>query len=347
MPALKTLHDFFIGNDIRYRVYDMGRGIRKLGAEQFEDFETGKTPWPYPLQQQAWLAIIGWRTENREDHFIWFLKFPLDEQGLLIQATRDDFIARMLQTVGHNLHASQQGGKLEDGMQQSPYGFKPRESTMAAFHAIAAQTMAQAPSRFYAHAKDYLDGVPGYDQWAFVGIQGLADVVARLEKDGNSERLRHAIPQLPKPAMLAICGLLENAVLPTAITETLQHRMLEESTAAKPDIDLLAALIRAFAQTPAQGLRQQLVSNILGGAHARQIEILAAVAARHWEVLQQAELAQQFVEHLAVNTLGQAAFNQVMSDLLYLPGMRAPLLCQLRNPERTNALSQAVSGLFG
>lgn len=345
--AFKTLHSFFAGNDIRYRVYDMGRGIRKLGNEQFERFEAGQIPWPCPLQQQAWIALLGWRSEDRDDHFIWFLKFPLDEQGLLIQATRDDFMAGMLHTLGHNLQASLQGGQLEDGMQQSPYGFKPRESSMAAFHALAAQAMAQPPSRFYAHARDYLDGIPGYEQWAFVGIQGLADVAARLDKDDNSARICRAIPHLPAPALIALCGLLENVPLPTALAEGLQHRLQQETEKPQQDITLIAALIRAFAQAPAQGIRQQVVSLALHGELAKQIEVLAAIAARHWECLQQKETAQGFVEALAQNTLGQDAFNQLMVDLLFLPGMRATLLEQLRNPERSASLSEAVAGLFG
>lgn len=347
MQTLKTLDDFFVGNDIHYRVYDMGRGIRRLEQEVFRQFELGQAPWPFPLQQQAWLAILGWRVADREDHFIWFLRFPLDEQGLLIQATRDDFMTSLLHTLGHNIHARQQGSQLEDGMNQSPYGFKPRESAMAAFHAIAARKMGQAASRHYRHARDYLDGKPGYDQWAFVGIQGLADVVARLDKDDNLSRLQKAMPQLPPPALIALCGLCENEAIPSLLTEVLLTRLQQEQQANNGDLNLLAALLRAIAQTTATGLREQAVDACLAGPHAQQIEILAAVAARHWPLLQDVSRAGRFVEALAQNSLGQDGFNQLMADLLFLPGMRAPLLAQLRSKERSQALSQAVAGLFG
>lgn len=347
MQTLKTLDDFFIGNEIHYRVYDMGRGIRKFEQDIFRKFELGQVPWPFPLQQHAWLAILGWRVADREDHFIWFLRFPLDEQGLLIQATRDDFMTSLLHTLGHNLHAAQQGGQLEDGMNQSPYGFKPRESAMAAFHAIAARKMGQTASRYYSHAKDYLDGKPGYDQWAFVGIQGLADVVARLDKDDNLSRLQRAIPQLPPPALIALCGLCENEVLPASLTEALLTRLQQEQQLDNGDRNLLAALLRAVAQTTATGLREQAVDTCLAGPHAQQIEILAAIAARHWTLLQDASRAGCFVDALAQNSLGQDGFNQLMADLLFIPGMRAPLLAQLRSPERSPALGQAMAGLFG
>ncbi|MFU8838983.1 MAG: DUF3549 family protein [Thiohalomonadaceae bacterium] len=347
MQAPKTLHDFFAQSHTRYRVYDMGRGIRKVPREQFEQFELGNTPWPWPLQQQAWLALLAWNEQDRDEHFIWFLKFPLDENGLLIQATRDNFMGSLLHSIGHNLQASREGGQLQDGMSQSPYGFKPKESSMAAFHAIAAQAMDQAPSRFLAHAQDYLDGGPGYDQWAFVGIQGLADVVARLDQDANQARLLKALPQLPAPALIAICGLLENIPLSTVLAEALDQRLHRELQHPEADIQVVAALLRAFAQSPASGMRETLIHELLQGPHARQIEILAAIAARNWEVLQNPELARLFVEALADNPLGQDAFNQIMADLLYLPGMRASLLSQLRDPARSETLSRAVAGLFG
>jgi hypothetical protein len=36
----------------------------------------------------------------------------------------------------------------------------------------------------------------------------------------------------------------------------------------------------------------------------------------------------------------------VMADLLYLPGLRTPLLTQLRNPQRSDALAGAVGAMF-
>lgn len=346
METIKSLSDFFRQSHTRYRVFDMGRGMRKLTPELFEQFEAGKQPYPYPLQQQAWLGILGWNEQDKAEQFIWFLKFPLDETGSLIQATRDDFMARLLQTLGHNIQAAREGAELQDGMNESPYGFKPKESAMAAFHARATAALKQAPSRFYDHARDYLDGKPGYDQWAFVGLQGLADVAARLEQDDNQQRVSRALPQLPAPALAALCGFLENEALGTALSEALLQRLQQELERAPADINAVAALLRAFAGSEARGLRDAAVAAALDSDHACDINLLAAIAARNWEALQQPALARAFVEALAANTLGQEAFTQVMADLLYIPGMRAPLLAELRNPERSEALSAAVGAMF-
>jgi len=346
MQAIKTLSDFFRESRTRYRVYDMGRGIRKFGQEAFEQFESGTLPYPWPLQQHAWLGFLGWNEQDRAEQFVWFLKFPLDETARLIQATRDDFMGRLLQSLGHNIQAAREGSELQDGLSESPYGFKPKESTMAAFLAKALHTLGQPPSRFYDHARDYFGGGPGYDQWAFVGIQGMADVAARLEEDDNLERVLRALPELPPPALIALCGFLENEAIPTALAEALQQRLARALEEQSPDLNLIAALLRAFAQSRGKGLREAAIRQALASRHRLDINLLAAIAARNWEALADAELARDYVEALAANNLGQEAFTQIMADLLYIPGMRPPLLAQLRNPERSEALSKAVGAML-
>lgn len=346
MDSIKSLSDFFHKSDTRYRVFDMGRGIRKLTPEQFTQFEQGQQPYPYPLQQHAWLGILGWNDKEREQQFIWFLKFPLDETGHLIQATRDDFMARMMASLGHNIEAIQEGEALQDGMKESPYGFKPKESAMAGFHAKATRAMGQPPSRFYEHAQNYFKGEPGFDQWAFVGIQGIADVAARLEDDDNQQRVINALPQLPAPALGALCGFLENEEFGTALAEALQQRLNRELESEEADINVIAALLRGFACCKATGLRDAAMRSALESNHASDINILAAIAARNWESLHDADIARSFCEALARNDLGNEAFTQIMADLLYIPGMRPTLLTQLRNPDRSEALSEAVGAMF-
>lgn len=346
MDTINSLSDFFTQTHTRYRVFDMGRGIRKLDQEQFEQFEAGKQPYPFPLQQQAWLGILGWNEKERDEQFIWFLKFPLDETAHLIQATRDDFMARMMASLGQNIEASKSGDKLQDGMKESPYGFKPKESAMAAFHAKATRIMGQPASRFYEHACNYFQGEPGYDQWVFVGIQGIADVAARLDQDNNQANIIQALPQLPAPALSALCGFLENEAFDTALAESLLQRLKMELDSDEADINVIAALLRAFACSKATGLRNEAILSALHSTHGRDINALAAIAARNWESLKQAELARAFCESLARNELGHEAFIQVMADLLYIPGMRPSLLAELRNPERSEALSEAVGAMF-
>lgn len=217
---------------------------------------------------------------------------------------------------------------------------------MAAFHAKALHSLGQPPSRFYDHARNYFAGDPGYDQWAFVGVQGIADVAARLEEEDNLERMLKALPELPPPALIALCGFLENEEIPTALAEALQQRLDRALAEETPDINIIAALLRAFSQNKGKGLREVAMHSALASKHGHDINVLAAIAARNWEVLSEETLARDYVEALAANNLGQDAFTQIMADLLFIPGMRPPLLAQLRNPERSEVLSKAVGAMF-
>lgn len=347
MQLPKTLCEFFARSGTRYRVFDLGRGIRKLSGEQFEQFERGDIAYPYPLQQAAWLGILGWDPEQKSEQFIWFLKFPLDESAHLLEAVRDQFLHALLESIGSNIQAAREGGEFNDAMSESPFGFKPREAMMAGFHAKATRTLGQAPSRFYAHARDYLAGTPGYEQWAFVGLQGLADVCAHLDEEGNEALVLKALPQLPAPALNALCGFLENEVLGTALSEALLARLQQELATEAADMNVLTALIRAFAQSRAAGLRQAGLDSALASRYGHDINVLAAIAARNWEELKEESRCRRFIEALAGNNLGHDAFTQVMADLLYLPGMRVPLLAQLRATDRSATVSAAVGHMFG
>jgi hypothetical protein len=346
MQIPQTLCDFFDQSHTRYRVFDLGRGIRKLDSDTFRRFEQSQQPYPYPLQQHAWLGILGWNQEAKAEQFIWFLKFPLDETGTLLSSARDSFLHGLLATLGSNIQAAREGGEFTDAMSESPFGFKPRESMMAGFHARATRALGQPPSRFYPHARDYLAGKPGYDQWAFVGLQGFADVCARLEEEGNEALLLKSLPQLPAPALIALCGFVENETPSTALAEVLLARLQRELACDQADLNVITALLRAFAQS-GQGWATQAVGAALDSAEGQNIHLLAAIAARNWEVLKEASLAQRFVEALAQNNLGHDAFAQVMADLLAIPGMRPALLTRLRSTERSEALSSAVGHMFG
>ncbi len=329
-----TLSDFLEKSGTHYLIYDMGRGIRPIDTDLFHSIETATAPYPFPLQQHAWLAILG--QYGNESQFIWFLKFPLDEQGLLIQGPRDSFIAQLLENHSHST----------ENAAKSPYGFKPKQSVMAAFHAIATHALKQSPSRFYDHARSYLRGEPGYDQWAFVGIQGFADVAARFEQKENRELVKQALPQLPVPALTALCGFLENVPIDSATTKILYQRLQQELDNAEVDRDSAVALLRSFSRAEQAEMRDNAVRTILQSKLGQDAALLAAIAARNWESLHNASLAQEFCEALANNNHGHDVFIQIMADLLYLSGLRPHLLAQLRNPERSTALGEAVGAMF-
>jgi len=69
---INTLSEFLSKSQSQYRVFDMGRRVQKLSSDTFADFEDAKVPYPYPLQQHAWIAILFWNKQQSNQHYIWF-----------------------------------------------------------------------------------------------------------------------------------------------------------------------------------------------------------------------------------------------------------------------------------
>jgi len=68
----------------QYRIFDVGRRIRKLDKSQFQQFESLDTPYPFPYLQHAWLALFITQKNQLGNETLWLLKWPSDEQGKLI-----------------------------------------------------------------------------------------------------------------------------------------------------------------------------------------------------------------------------------------------------------------------
>ncbi|MES9960079.1 MAG: DUF3549 family protein [Sedimenticola sp.] len=343
---ISTITEFLEATGARLRLFDMGRRITRISRDQFLQFEKTELPYPYPMQQQAWFALLFQDEERKIEPFIWFLRFPLDEQGKLLQAARDDFMHRLVERVGENLQAAESGEQLDAVLKDNPYTFKPRDDRMAVFHAKATRLLKQPHSQYFDHAREYFSGDLGWDQWSFVGYQGIAEMASFQDADEIGKILASAIPQLPERPLEALCHCLENEPLTLAITRALLERMKQLLCEPEPDVMLVAAGIRAVSCSTSQNLKRELIEAVLAHPCANRVEPLAAISGRAWEILQEETIRRNYLERLAENCEGQEFFNQCLSDLLFLPGMRAPLLGALRDPERSEQLSQAIGALF-
>ncbi len=338
---LNTLSGFLEGSGARLQIFDMGRRVVAIAAKDFLAFEQTAIPYPYPLDQQAWVALL---LQQQSGHLVWFLRLPLDEQGKLVLAARDDFMQRLLERLGDNLNAAQRSESLQTALQDNPYSFKPRDDRMAVFHARAAVLTGTGASKAYAHAQEYFSGNLGWDQWPFVGYQGIADIALRLGEANNTHMLVSAIPQLPLRPFEALCHCLENVEIDRDIGDALIARA--DGALRQPDPALLAAAIRGVALAADPALPQTLVTRVLTAPCSTEPDILAAIGGRAWESLAQPELAIAYLARLADNHAGQSFFDQCLSDLLFLPGMRQPLLGALRCSDRSQQLAQRIGAFF-
>ncbi len=339
---IETISGFLHQAGFSCTVYDMGRRMVRLTPQQFRQFEIGALVYPTPLQQHAWLGLLGWQQYDKSRHFIWFLKLPLDEQGKINPLARDDVLHYLINQLGQHILTREDD---PDATSAIPHGFTPGEESMAMFHAKAAEQLGQPASRFYGPARDYLAGQLGYEQWAFVGMQGLADVVAHLQQEDNEDRLQQAIPQLPLQPFGQLCRFLEHVTISTGMATVLISRLANRKP-LEINRDELVAIIRALAGCTDSKLRQDFIRQVLTGPYANDVEILAAISGRCWEDLRDKELCRHYLECLAINNHRQNGFTSLLMDLLAIPGMRETVLQGLRDPNRSEALAQAIGQFF-
>ncbi|KFI13624.1 DUF3549 family protein [Vibrio coralliilyticus] len=345
MDTIHTLSQLLTNSECQYQVYDLGRRIKHIDSKVFADVEKGLLPYPFPLQRKAHLAIAYWNEHKQP--WIWFLKFELDERGLLKQADVGNFIKYVVEAMGTRL-SQEMTEEQQQKLSNNPYTFKPAEDKMAVFHSQIRAQLDLPCSQYYEHAQHYFSGGLGWDKWQTVGLQGVTDICARLGHNQNGVNLRKALKYLPNEPLYALLGALEHTPLPDKLAERLQEMALEQIDSNDPDIFLLGALARALsgANTTYSGV---ILDNILASPRLSHQEVLIGVAGRSWHLLRDPQRAQQFLLRLA-QTGNQALFNQLFADLVMLPELRMvllPLLHSAPSQELAEALvklQQATKG---
>lgn len=345
MDTIHTLSQLLTNSECQYQVYDLGRRIKHIDSKVFADVEKGLQPYPFPLQRKAHLAIAYWNEHKQP--WIWFLKFELDERGLLKQADVGNFIKYVVEAMGTRL-SQEMTEQQQQKLSNNPYTYKPAEDKMAVFHSQIRAQLDLPCSQYYEHAQHYFSGGLGWDKWQTVGLQGVTDICARLGHNQNGVNLRKALKHLPNEPLYALLGALEHTPLSDKLAERLQEMALEQIDSNDPDIFLLGALARALsgANMSYSGV---ILDKILASPRLSHQEVLIGVAGRSWHLLRDQQLAQQFLLRLA-QTGNQALFNQLFADLVMLPELRMvllPLLHSAPSQELAEALvklQQATKG---
>ncbi len=377
LDKLNSIHQFFTLIGCDFQCYDLGRNIRKVDKQELIEFEQTQLACKTPFLQHLWLAVLFWpdTTEHRQkppSHYVWFLKLPLDEQARLNLAARDDFLHRLYDALKQYLEAGENSDKnsdnrhlhsLEAAMKNNPYGFQPKPEQMANFHALAQKHLQLPPSRYYYPTQTWFSGQNQFSDWGELGFQGLADFAARLDETcqvqnsvtdisgtkTNEQLLIAALTQIPRPPFIALGNCLENypisATLTRAIYQRANHELIHNSDPLSLAL-FCAAAIRATSQSQLAHQPALFIQQILQSPVSRNIEILAAISGRCWNTLKQYEVLMPYLEALARTEHGQGAFNAIMADLMFIPGMRDAILHTFRSPERSNSLSQAIGDFF-
>jgi len=351
MDTIDTISQLLHTSNSQFRLYDIGRKIEKISKKLFEKIELNQVPYPTPSQGHACIAIVFWQKKSSQP-FLWLLKLPLDERGLLNQGARNHFIAIIVEALGEDL--TQCVDKDQEALlKNNPYIYTPAQYKLASLNSKIKFELKQEPSEYLSPFVSYITGDNSWDDWQAVGVQGITDFAVRIREEATSttenysEILVNALPHLPSEVLLPLCGALENEVFSVDLINALIN-LFKEKLRSTPQTDLDIALqqhlLRSLASNCHHVLVKKLVFELLQQQHVES-ELLITLSGRCWLALANDEQLMAFFEHLILSD-DQALFNSIFKDLVSIPDIRPIVFQCMRAPDRSAALSKAIGQLF-
>tara|TARA_R110002153_G_scaffold132519_1_gene281517 strand:- start:633 stop:1658 length:1026 start_codon:yes stop_codon:yes gene_type:complete len=336
MSRINTISEFLLHGGTDYRVFDMGRAIRPQSSQTFLDFELTHIPAPYPRQQHAWFGIIFINKGLSQEHYIWFVKLPLDEQGKLISAARNQFLQIVVEALGAEMEKSK---NAQAGLPENPFTFVPNQQQLASFNSITRHALALAPSQYFELTQQYLHSPQNID-WQQLSLQGIADLGARINEESIHRLLLQQFAFLAAEVQRALCDSLENHPLDSALGEII----VSEWRKHPAENDFLLAMLRALSQCEDGDLITSVLLEVLSHDERISDNLLVLIAARHWQQLANQQIMSLFIHRLSQSDVN--LFGGLFRDLVQIPSCRDAMLNVLRWPTKEPALALRIKTLF-
>ncbi|MBL52761.1 MAG: DUF3549 family protein [Pseudomonadota bacterium] len=338
---IHSLSEFLLHAGTDYRIFDLGRGVYPVDSQTFLEIENGKICPPRPRQQHAWYAVVFWNTSALAQRYIWFVKFPLDEQGLLIQASRNHFLQIIVDALGNQITGDGDQEKLPD----NPYTFTPSQQQMAQFSAITRHTLNDAKHDGVERVMHYLK-TPSVIDWQQLPVQAIADAVIELDET-TADVIANQLDQYSTPFIDTLLSSLESQPLPERLIQKFCEKAVEYSTAE--DTAPMHGYLRALSQTSFSPEVNRCINQVLDNIDTPDIDLLSVIAARHDAQLDLLT-AQRFLEVAAkadaAGNYQHQLFIGLFSDLVQIPALRRTLLTLAKAHQHNPAMKDALAALF-
>lgn len=333
MSGISTISEFLLEAGTEYRIVDMGRGFHLLDSQTFLDIENGNTAPQYPRQQMIWLGVLFWNKNLSQQHYIWFIKLPLDEQGLVVSAQRDQFLQIILEALGTEMLQSEEEKSIPD----NPFLFQPSQPQIADFNSLSRSLLNLGAGQYYHNAKNYM-ARPDINNWQEIALQGISAVAFNLSLDHNARHIQDNFERFAPQVQSSLLASLENQALP----QELDDFLLKQFTQADFSSSFFNPLLRSLANSQHKNTLKQNLSVIFTQSLTTQDNLLV-IAGRHWDLLEDYQFLTLFCEE--ASRLG--IFAQLYADLVQIPSLRNCVLKRLRDPQRSEILGQGINQLFG
>ncbi|MGJ8691192.1 MAG: DUF3549 family protein [Thalassotalea sp.] len=333
MSHIATISELLNLSHCQYRIYDLGRKLDKLSKEQFDKIENNMQPYPFPSQGHAFIAIAFWQKKSTEP-YLWFVKLPLDERGLLNQGAINHFIEIIIEALGSDLSVDPTE-QQEEILKANPYHFTPAEYKLAAINSRLKRELKQPASIYFEQCQAYFSGQLNWQEWQSIGLQGIADFAERINDDGHSQSVITALPHLPPAVLQPLCFSLENQTLSPALITALIKAYHSDNN---------CLYLRALASSCQHPYTLDFIEQLLAQP-ALDDETLITLAGRCWQSLNDSQRLLQYFEHLVTHT-EPALFPALFKDLVTMPELRPVVFQCMREPNRSAALAKAIGQLF-
>lgn len=328
-----SLTGFLAMTEANFRLFDLSLSLRKLPNNTLEKLDEGQ-PYLMPHMGFAWLVIFMWNPELKEQNSLWFMRLPLDEQGILNAAAHSDLVSRLYKSL-----QTADPKERQRLLTEHPYQFKPDTQKMAALHATATKILGLPASHHFQSAADFYRQTSSNTDWATLGIQGIADFVVRL-KEEEFEALNAQLRHYPNEAFIALASQLENRVLSTSTVQAL----FAIASAGNVDIETINACLRAVGQSPAIRLFDNLATTLVTEEQA-SLETILILLTRYRHLLEDTKSAAQLLDALA-SKADADGFNRVVANLAMQQDMSGIVMRILGSEHLTETLANALSGLL-
>lgn len=338
---IHSLSEFLLHAGTDYRIFDLGRGVYPVDSQTFLDIENGKVCPPRPRQQHAWYAVVFWNTNAQTQRYIWFVKFPLDEQGLLIQASRNHFLQIIVDALGNQITGDGDQEKLPD----NPYTFTPTQQHMAQFSAITRHTLSDPKHPGVEHVFHYLK-TPSVIDWQQLPVQAIADAVLEID-DATADTIIQQLEHYSAPFIDTLLSSLESVTIPQKLTQYFCEKAIECSKTA--DKARLYGYLRAISQPAFSAEVNKCINEILDNTEQPDMDLLSVIAARHDAQLDLLT-AQRFLEVAAITdkagNYNHQLFIGLFTDLVQIPSLRRTLLTLAKAHQQSPTMKAPLAALF-
>ncbi|OKY25530.1 DUF3549 family protein [Thalassotalea sp. PP2-459] len=335
MSTIATITELLTLSQCQYRIYDLGRRVEKLSKELFEKLEHNQLPHPTPIQGHAHFAVCFWQQKSASP-YLWFIKLPLDERGLINQGARNHFIAIIVEALGTDLSVNPTE-KQEELLKNNPYIFTPSQYKLAMLNSFITDELKQPASKYYQGVVTYLSE-QNWQNWQQIGAQGITDFAVRFNHDNHQELLIEALPQLPNDVLQPMCSALENITLPLKVIQAVIERLKNTENAITQQ-----SMFRCLATSAEHPFVVDYVDQMLADETLTP-EMLVILAGRCWQILADKNRCLVFLETLVRKAPDM--FAALFKDLVAIPSVRPYLFQCMRDTERSPALAKAIGTLF-